>query len=154
MSMPEYSDLFDFKYTPKGIVYHAIDFSGYSGAVNIPDSLRLYNGFVEDSEKRRIGFRVQNGSTYRETNIANIYSTDPQIPVFNKIFSQSNLNIPNFNTVIKTYDFDSGGPSAPLPTSLVEWLEKNFKDVKTILIVIVCVYAAWKIFGNDIMGRK
>ncbi|EMN45447.1 hypothetical protein [Leptospira weilii] len=154
MSMPEYSDLFDFKYTPKGIVYHAIDFSGYSGTVNIPDSLRLYNGFFEDSEKRRIGFRVQNGSTYRETNIANIYSTDPQIPVFNKIFSQENSNIPNFNTVIKTYDFDSGGPSAPLPTSLVEWLEKNFQDVKTILIIILCIYAGWKIFGNDIMGRK
>ncbi|AVV52233.1 hypothetical protein [Leptospira santarosai] len=154
MSIPEYSDLMDFKYTPKGVVFHAIDFSGYSGIVNIPDSLRLYNGFFEDTERRRVGFRVQNGSVYRETNIANIYSNDPQIPQFNKLFSLANVHIPNFSQSIKTYDFDSGGTAVPLPESVKDWLDKIFKEIKDILLIGLCIYLAWKIFGDEIMGRK
>ncbi|MDI7209108.1 hypothetical protein [Leptospira santarosai] len=152
--MPEYSDLFDFKYTPKGIVYHAIDFSGYSGEVTISDSLKSFNGFFEDSKRRRIGFQVQNGSVYRETNIANIYSTDPQIPAFNKIFSQTNAHIPNFSKVIKTYDFDSGGTSIPIPTSVKDEAEKIYKDIREILIVALIAFLLWQIFGDEIMGRK
>ncbi|EMN90473.1 hypothetical protein LEP1GSC108_2797 [Leptospira weilii str. UI 13098] len=152
--MPEYSDLFDFKYTPKGIVYHAIDFSGYSGEVKIPDSLKLYNGFFEDSKRRRIGFQVQNGSVYRETNIANIYSTDSQIPIFNKVFSQANTHIPNFSKSIKTYDFDSGGTSIPIPSSVKDEAEKIYKDIKEILIIGLIAFLIWQIFGDEIMGRK
>lgn len=154
MSIPEYSDLMDFKYTPKGVVFHAVDFSGYSGIVNIPDALRLYNGFFEDAEKRRVGFRVQNGSVYRETNIANIYSNDPQIPQFNKTFSLANVHIPNFSQSIKTYDFDSGGTAVPLPESVKDWLDKIFKEIKDILLIGLCIYLAWKIFGDEIMGRR
>ncbi|MGJ4753489.1 hypothetical protein [Leptospira kmetyi] len=148
------SDYFDFKYTPKGTVYHAIDYSGYSGEVKIPDSLKLYNGFFEDSEKRRIGFRVQNGTVYRETNIANIYSVDPQIPEFNRTFSKSNGHIPNFSKAIKTYDFDSGGTSAPLPKTFSDEIEKFLKDFKTVIIVGLSVYIGWKIFGKDILGKR
>lgn len=148
------SDYFDFKYTPKGIVYHAIDYSGYSGEVKIPDSLKLYKGFFEDSEKRRIGFRVQNGTVYRETNIANIYSVDPQIPEFNRVFSNSNGHIPNFSQAIKTYDFDSGGTSAPIPKSLSDEIEKFLKDFKTVIIVGLSVYIGWKIFGKDILRKR
>ncbi|TGK25374.1 hypothetical protein [Leptospira stimsonii] len=152
--MPDLPDLVDFKYTPKGIVYHVVDYSGYSGEVNIPDSLKTYNGFFEDSERRRVGFRVQNGSVYREMNIAKIYSTDPQIPWFNKIFSQANGQIPNFSKVIKTYDFDSGGTSVPIPTSVKDEAEKFYKATKEILLFGLAGVIAWKIFGDHFMGRK
>ncbi|WP_061285633.1 hypothetical protein [Leptospira interrogans] len=152
--MPEYSDFFDFKYTPKGIVYHAIDYSGYSGNVNVPDRLKSYLGFFEDSKRRRIGFQVQNGSVYRETNIANIYSTDSQIPIFNKIFSQANAQIPNFDKAIKTYDFDSGGTSIPIPSTVKDEAEKIYKDIREILIVALIIFLLWQIFGDEIMKRK
>ncbi|ALO00642.1 hypothetical protein KQY10_11305 [Leptospira interrogans] len=152
--MPAYSDFFDFKYSPKGIVYHAIDYSGYSGNVNIPDQLKLYLGFFEDTKKRRIGFQVQNGSVYRETNIANIYSVDAQIPVFNKVFSQANGHIPNFGKAIKTYDYDSGGTSIPIPTSVKDEAEKIYKDIKEILIAALVIYLLWELFGKEIMKSK
>ncbi|EMS89710.1 hypothetical protein [Leptospira noguchii] len=152
--MPKYSDYFDFKYTPKGIVYHAIDYSGYSGDVNIPDQLKSYNSFFEDSKRRRIGFQVQNGSVYREINIANIYSVDAQIPIFNKIFSQANTHIPSFSNSIKTYEFDSGGTSIPIPTSVKDEAEKVYKEIKEILIVALVIFLLWEIFGKEMMKRK
>ncbi|TQE67239.1 hypothetical protein [Leptospira noguchii] len=152
--MPKYSDYFDFKYTPKGIVYHAIDYSGYSGDVNIPDQLKSYNSFFEDSKRRRIGFAVQNGSVYREINIANIYSVDAQIPIFNKLFSQANTHIPNFSNSIKTYEFDSGGTSIPIPTSVKDEAEKVYKEIKEILIVALVIFLLWEIFGKEMMKRK
>ncbi|EMI68935.1 hypothetical protein [Leptospira noguchii] len=150
--MPENPFEFDGKYTPSGDVRHVIDWSGYSGAVNIPEQLRLFYGFLEQPEKRRISFIVQNGTVYREQFSFKIYSKDPQVLEFNKIFSQANGQIPNFSKSVLTYDYDTKGTNIPgIPERLKEEAADLLKDLKTILIVAVSVYLAWKIFGDDIL---
>ncbi|WP_078124755.1 hypothetical protein [Leptospira alexanderi] len=146
---------FDGIYKPSGDVRHVIDWSGYSGTVNIPDPLRLFFGFLEEPEKRRISYIVQSGSVYREQFSFKIYSKDPQVSQFNKIFSQANGQIPNFSNSVRTYDYDTKGTNIPIiPERLKQEAEDLLKDVKTILIVGLCAFIAWKIFGNDILGKR
>ncbi|MFA4795288.1 hypothetical protein B1J93_17860 [Leptospira kirschneri serovar Pomona] len=145
----------DGKYTPSGDVRHVIDWSGFSGSINIPDQLRIFYGFLEEQEKRRISFIVQNGTVYREQFSFTIYSKDPQVQEFNKVFSNANSHIPNFSKSVRTYDYDTKGTNLPgIPERLKEEAQDLLKDLKTILIVTVCVYAGWKIFGDDILGRR
>ncbi|EKP11655.1 hypothetical protein [Leptospira borgpetersenii] len=146
---------FDGKYTPSGDVRHVIDWSGFSGSVNIPDSLKSFYGFEEQKNQRRISFIVQSGTVFREQFTFTIYSKDPQVQEFNKIFAQANGQIPNFSKSVLTYDYDTKGTNLPgIPERLKEEAQDLLKDLKTILIVAVCVYAGWKIFGDDILGKR
>ncbi|XDD52383.1 hypothetical protein AB3N59_18780 [Leptospira sp. WS92.C1] len=146
---------FDGIYKPSGDVRHVIDWSGYSGTVNIPETLRLFYGFLEEPEKRRISYIVQAGTVYREQFSFKIYSKDPQISEFNRIFSKANTQIPNFSNSVQTYDYDTKGTNIPIiPERLKQEAEELFKDFKTILIVGVSVFIAWEIFGKDILGKR
>ncbi|UOG39687.1 hypothetical protein MAL08_18960 [Leptospira noguchii] len=143
---------FDGKYTPSGDVRHVIDWSGYSGTVNIPEALYSFYGFLHEPERRKISFIVQNGTVYREQFSFKIYSKDPQVSEFNKIFSQSNIQIPNFSKSVLTYDYDTKGTNLPgIPERMKQEAEDLLKNLKTILIVAVSAYLAWKIFGDDIL---
>ncbi|EMY23598.1 hypothetical protein LEP1GSC115_0915 [Leptospira interrogans serovar Australis str. 200703203] len=146
---------FDGKYIPSGDVRHVIDWSGYSGTVNIPDSLKQYYGFLLDPDRRKISFIVQSGTVYREQFSLTIYSKDPQIPSFNKIFSEANSQIPNFSKSVLTYDYDTKGTNIPvIPERLKQEAEEFLKDAKNIILVGIGAFIAWKIFGDHIMGRK
>ncbi|MDI7188415.1 hypothetical protein [Leptospira santarosai] len=146
---------FDGKYTPSGDVRHVIDWSGYSGAVNIPETLRLFFGFLEEPEKRRISYIVQNGTVYREQFSFKIYSKDPQLPQFNKIFSLANAQISNFSNSVKTYDYDTKGTNIPIiPERLKQEAEEFFKNASNIVLVALVIFLAWKIFGDEIRGRR
>lgn len=83
-------------------VRHFIDYSGVKGPVIIPQALRGYNSFIENQSRRRISFRVGNGTSYRKAFSTVRYSTDPQIQQFNRIFSEANRNIDYKG--LKTYD--------------------------------------------------
>ncbi|ULH30553.1 hypothetical protein FH581_003775 [Leptospira weilii] len=146
---------FDGKYIPSGDVRHVIDWSGYSGEVNIPDSLKQYYGFLLDPDRRKISFIVQSGTVFREQLSLTIYSKDPQIPSFNKIFSEANSQIPNFSKSVLTYDYDTKGTNIPvIPERLKHEAEEFLKVAKNIILVGLGAFLGWKIFGNDIMGRK
>ncbi|WP_078124333.1 hypothetical protein [Leptospira alexanderi] len=146
---------FDGKYIPSGDVRHVIDWSGYSGKVNIPDSLKQYYGFLLDPDRRKISFIVQSGTVFREQLSLTIYSKDPQIPSFNKIFSDANSQIPNFSKSVLTYDYDTKGTNIPvIPERLKQEAEEFLKNIKTVILVGLGAFLGWKIFGNDIMGRK
>ncbi|EMF80858.1 hypothetical protein LEP1GSC188_3136 [Leptospira weilii serovar Topaz str. LT2116] len=151
--MPENPFDFDGKYTPSGDVRHVIDWSGYSGAVNIPDTLRLFFGFLEEPQKRRISYIVQNGTVYREQFTFKIYSKDPQVSQFNKIFSQANGQIPNFSNAVKTYDYDTKGTNIPIiPERLKQEAEEFLKNASNIILVGLAAFITWKIFESS--GRK
>ncbi|EQA71976.1 hypothetical protein [Leptospira noguchii] len=153
--MPETPFDFDGKYTPSGDVRHVIDWSGYSGEVNIPDSLKIFYGFLEEPEKRRISFIVQSGTVFREQFTFKIYSKDPQISEFNKIFSQSNIQIPNFSKSVRTYDYDTKGTNIPgIPERVKKEAEDFFKDAKNIVLAGLGIFIGWQIFGDDLLGRK
>ncbi|MDI7198048.1 hypothetical protein [Leptospira santarosai] len=146
---------FDGKYTPSGDVRHVIDYSGYSGTVNIPETLRLFYGFLEEPEKRRISYIVQNGTVYREQFSFKIYSKDPQLPQFNKLFSQANGQIPNFSNSVKTYDYDTKGTNIPIiPERLKQEAEDFLKNASNIVLIGLAAFLAWKIFGDEIRGRR
>ncbi|EMJ96779.1 hypothetical protein [Leptospira alstonii] len=146
---------FDGKYIPSGDVRHVIDWSGFSGSVNIPDSLRSFYGFLEQPERRRISFIVQAGTVFREQFSFKIYSKDPQIPEFNKIFSQANSQIPDFSKSVLTFDFDTKGTNIPvIPERVKEAAEDLLQDFKTVLIVGLCAFIAWKTFGDYILGKR
>ncbi|EMF80068.1 hypothetical protein LEP1GSC188_4875 [Leptospira weilii serovar Topaz str. LT2116] len=146
---------FDGKYIPSGDVRHVIDWSGYSGQVNIPDSLKQFYGFLLDPDRRKISFIVQSGTVFREQFSLTIYSRDPQIPSFNKIFSEANSNIPNFSNSVLTYDYDTKGTNIPvIPERLKQEAEEFLKVAKNIILIGLGGFIAWKIFGDNIMGRK
>ncbi|EQA61846.1 hypothetical protein [Leptospira alexanderi] len=146
---------FDGKYIPSGDVRHVIDWSGFSGSVNIPDSLKQYYGFLLDPDRRKISFIVQSGTVFREQLSLTIYSKDPQIPSFNKIFSDANSQIPNFSKSVLTYDYDTKGTNIPvIPERLKQEAEEFLKNIKTVILIGLGAFLGWKIFGNDIMGRK
>ncbi|AKP25955.1 conserved hypothetical protein [Leptospira interrogans serovar Manilae] len=152
--MPESPFEYDGKYKPSGDVRHVIDWSGYSGEVNIPNSLRIFYGFLEESEKRRISFIVQSGTVYREQFTFEIYSKDPQISEFNKIFSQSNIQIPNFSKSVRTYDYDTKGTNIPgIPERVKKEAVDFFKDAKNIILVGLGAFIVWQIVKDDILGR-
>ncbi|EQA61821.1 hypothetical protein [Leptospira alexanderi] len=152
--MPETPFDFDGKYIPSGDVRHVIDWSGYSGEVKIPDSLKIFYGFLEEPEKRRISFIVQAGSVYREQFTVKIYSKDPQIPEFNKIFSQSNIQIPKFSNSVRTYDYDTKGTNIPgIPERVKKETEEFLKDAKNIILVGLGAFITWQIFKDDLLGR-
>lgn len=83
-------------------VRHFVDYSGVRGAVNIPASLKNFNSFIQNDSKRRISFRVANGTSFRKAFSTVRYSTDPQIHEFNRIFTEANRNIDYKG--VKTYD--------------------------------------------------
>ncbi|AVQ11939.1 Uncharacterized protein XB16_1609 [Leptospira santarosai] len=139
----------------RGDVRHVIDWSGYSGTVNIPETLYSFYGFLHEPERRKISFIVQNGTVYREQFSFKIYSKDSQVSEFNRIFSESNIQIQNFSKSVLTYDYDTKGTNIPgIPERLKEEAADLLKNLKMILIVSVCAYAGWKIFGDEIMGRR
>ncbi|MBE8401333.1 hypothetical protein [Leptospira borgpetersenii] len=143
---------FDGKYAPSGDVRHVIDWSGFSGSVNIPDSLKSFYGFEEQKDKRRISFIVQSGTVFREQFTFTIYSKDPQVQEFNKIFSQANGQIPNFSKSVLTYDYDTKGTNLPIiPERLKQEAEEFLKDAKNIILVGLAAFLGWKIFDS---GRK
>lgn len=142
--------IWDTKYVPAGKVRHAIDWSGWSGTVNLPDSLKLFFDYLYEAEKRRISFVVQNGTVYRKSFTLEIFSEDPQIQQFNDIWFKANQHIPNSKASVRTYDFDTGGVNPNLPDSL----DKFLKEIKEIIIIGLVVFIAWKIFGDDILGRR
>ncbi|EKR33873.1 hypothetical protein [Leptospira interrogans] len=151
--MPENPFDFDGKYQPSGDVRHVIDWSGYSGAVNIPDQLRLFYSFLEEPNKRRISFIVQNGTVYREQFSFKIYSKDPQVSQFNKIFSQANGQIPNFLKSVLTYDYDTKGANIPIiPERLKQEAEDFLKNASNIILIALAAFLGWKIFESS--GRK
>ncbi|WP_061235950.1 hypothetical protein [Leptospira weilii] len=146
---------FDGKYIPSGDVRHVIDWSGYSGTVNIPDSLKQYYGFLLDPDRRKISFIVQSGTVFREQLSLTIYSKDPQIPSFNKIFSDANSQIPNFSKSVLTYDYDTKGTNIPgIPERVKAEAAEFLKDAKDIILFGFFAFITWKIFGNDILGRN
>ncbi|EMK05440.1 MULTISPECIES: hypothetical protein [Leptospira] len=150
--MPENPFDYDGKYTPSGDVRHVIDWSGYSGAVNIPDQLRLFYSFLEEPNKRRISFIVQNGTVYREQFTFKIYSKDPQIAQFNKLFSQANGQIPNFLKSVLTYNYDTKGTNIPIiPERLKQEAEDFLKNASNIILIALAAFLGWKIFDS---GRK
>ncbi len=146
---------FDGKYIPSGDVRHVIDWSGYSGTVNIPDSLKQYYGFLLDPDRRKISFIVQSGTVFREQLSLTIYSKDPQIPSFNKIFSDANSQIPNFSKSVLTYDYDTKGTNIPgIPERVKVEAVEFLKDAKDIILFGFFAFITWEIFGNDILGRN
>ncbi|MDX1960143.1 MAG: hypothetical protein SFU98_16360 [Leptospiraceae bacterium] len=92
--------MFDTKYN--GNVRHAIDFFGQRA--NVPKALQSYPGFFYSASKGRISFTVAPGTSFKKLTGA-IYSTDPAIQNFNRIFSEANKQL-NWSKV-KTYDFAS-----------------------------------------------
>lgn len=87
----------DTQYT--GTVRHAIDFFGITAI--IPKSLTTFPGFQYNQSKARISFIVAAGTSWKK-GLNTVYSTDPKIQDFNKIFSAANKNA-NWSK-IKTYD--------------------------------------------------
>jgi hypothetical protein len=85
-----------------GTVRHAIEF--YGTTANIPNSLKLFPGFVYNPDKARISFIVANGTALQKGIISKtVYSTDPKIQEFNQTFSLANPKIDW--SKVKTYDF-------------------------------------------------
>lgn len=145
---------FDGKYAPSGDVRHVIDWSGFSGSVNIPDSLKSFYGFEEQKNQRRISFIVQSGTVFREQFTFTIYSKDPQVQEFNKIFSQVNGQIPNFSKSVLTYDYDTKGANLPIiPERLKQEAEEFLKDAKNIILVGLAAFIGWHIIKDDVPGR-
>lgn len=89
--------MLDQKYT--GIIRHGIEY--YGTKPTIPAALRRYRGFLQNDQRARISFVTAPGTGFK--NLKGVYSTDPDIQTFNKIFSQANPNI-NWK-LVKTYDF-------------------------------------------------
>lgn len=85
------------KYT--GVIRHAIEFYGLKPT--LPYALRNFRSYTYNPEKGRISFITASGTGFQK--LRTIYSTDPDIQKFNKIFSDANKNL-DWNK-IKSYDF-------------------------------------------------
>ncbi len=102
-----------------GTVRHAIEFYGLTPV--IPQALYSFPGFQYNPDKARVSFIVANGTSMQKGIIVKtIYSTDPKIQEFNRIFSAANQKI-DWNK-IKTYDFavsESQPAIPPTPKPIV-----------------------------------
>ncbi|HMW08660.1 MAG TPA: hypothetical protein PK079_26035 [Leptospiraceae bacterium] len=97
-----------------GTVRHAIQFYGITA--NIPKSLMAFPGFQYNQSAARISFIVAAGTSWKK-GFNTVYSTDPKIQDFNKIFSAANQKADW--TKIKTYDMavNEAQPTNPIAPS-------------------------------------
>ncbi|MDX1960145.1 MAG: hypothetical protein SFU98_16370 [Leptospiraceae bacterium] len=147
-----------------GYVRHVVDFSRIPNiqniGYNVSPKLEKFFGFIHNSEKKRVSFIVANNTSfYKNHNATEIYSTDPNIQIFNKIVQQSN---PHLNLSNATYDMKD----KDMNESLLNWfsdpignISKDFgidkKVVKYILIggiLFTFVYFVRK--KNEKQNRK
>ena len=85
-------------------VRHVISFRGWSGKVNISDTLKNFYQFVYNPDKRRVSFVTEKNTNWRKPFSTDIFSTDSSIDTYNKEFLKINTQIPYQNNAITTYD--------------------------------------------------
>jgi len=147
-------------------VRHFVDYSGVRGAVNIPASLKNFNSFIQNDSKRRISFRVANGTSFRKAFSTVRYSTDPQIHEFNRIFTEANRNIDYKG--VKTYDaidYETARnegtntlavavntAAQSLSKDVIQKPVKAAGDAMSLLLYGGAAYIAYKVIGGS--GKK
>ena len=82
---------------------HVISFTSYPGKINLNEEIKGFYKFVFNPSKRRISYVTEQKYNFRKiSNPREVYSTDPSIQEFNKLFLSLNKQIPYEK--INTYD--------------------------------------------------